>query len=70
MYGLEMSPRRMTHRALHARTPVHGLVLAGQDAATPGIQGAFMGGFIAAASIDRRLWTIYRNALSQRGSVG
>jgi all-trans-retinol 13,14-reductase len=70
MYGLEMSPRRMTHRALRARTPVRGLVLAGQDAATPGIQGAFMGGFIAAASIERRLWTIYRNALSRRGSVG
>lgn len=56
MYGLEMSAERMGHRALRIRTPVPGLLLAGQDAASPGIQGAFMGGFIAAASIEPRLW--------------
>jgi all-trans-retinol 13,14-reductase len=56
MYGLEMSAGRIGHRALRVRTPLPGLLLAGQDAAGPGIQGAFMGGFMAAASIEPRLW--------------
>ncbi len=56
MYGLEMSAGRMSHSALKVRTPVPGLLLAGQDTAGPGIQGAFMGGFLAAASIEPRLW--------------
>jgi len=56
MYGLEMSAERMSHSALNVRTPVPGLLLAGQDAAGPGIQGAFMGGFLAAASIEPLLW--------------
>jgi all-trans-retinol 13,14-reductase len=56
MYGLEMTAGRLGHRALRVRTPVPGLLLAGQDAAGPGIQGAFMGGFMAAASIEPRLW--------------
>ena len=56
MYGLEMSVERMSHRALRVRTPVSGLLLAGQDAAGPGMQGAFMGGFMSAASIEPRLW--------------
>lgn len=56
MYGLEMSAEHMSHRALRVVTPVPGLLLAGQDAVSPGIQGAFMGGFMAAASIEPRLW--------------
>jgi len=56
MYGLAMSAERMSHRAVGVRTPVLGLLLGGQDAAGPGIQGAFMGGFLAAASIEPRLW--------------
>jgi all-trans-retinol 13,14-reductase len=56
MYGLEMSAERMSHSTLKVRTPVPGLLLAGQDAVSPGIQGAFMGGFMAAASIEPRLW--------------
>jgi all-trans-retinol 13,14-reductase len=56
MYGIEMSAERMSHSALKARTPVPGLLLAGQDAGSPGIQGAFMGGFMAAAAIEPRLW--------------
>jgi len=55
-YGLEMSAERMTHPALRVRTPVRGLLLAGQDAAGPGIPGALMGGLMAAASIEPRLW--------------
>ena len=56
MYGLEMSARRMRGEALRVRTPAPGLLLAGQDAGSPGIQGAFMGGFMAAASLEPRLW--------------
>jgi all-trans-retinol 13,14-reductase len=56
MYGIEMSAERMSHKALRVRTPVPGLLLAGQDAAGPGVQGAFMGGFMAAASLEPRLW--------------
>jgi len=56
MYGLEMSAERMSRSALKVRTPVPGLLLAGQDVVSPGIQGAFMGGFMAAASIEPRLW--------------
>ncbi|MFI4940645.1 MAG: phytoene desaturase family protein [Burkholderiales bacterium] len=56
LYGIEMSAERMSHSALKVRTPLPGLLLAGQDAASPGIQGAFMGGFMAAASIEPRLW--------------
>jgi len=56
MYGIEMSAERMSHKALGVRTPVPGLLLAGQDATGPGVQGAFMGGFMAAASLEPRLW--------------
>ena len=56
MYGIEMSAERMGHSVLRTRTPVRGLLLAGQDAVSPGVQGAFMGGFIAAALLEPRLW--------------
>jgi len=56
MYGIEMSAARLRSGALRARTPVPGLYLAGQDAASMGVQGAFMGGFMAAAAIEPRLW--------------
>jgi all-trans-retinol 13,14-reductase len=55
-YGLEMSAERMGTRVLNVRTPVQGLLLAGQDVTGPGIQGAFMGGFMAAAATEPRLW--------------
>ena len=56
MYGIEMSADRMANPALRMKTPVRGLMLAGQDAGSPGVQGAFMGGLLAAASFDPRLW--------------
>ncbi len=56
MYGIEMSAARLESRALGVRTPVRGLLLAGQDAASLGVQGASMGGFMAAASIEPQLW--------------
>ena len=59
-YGIEMSAQRMTSPALHVRTPVPGLLLAGQDVTSPGVQGAFMGGLLAAASRDPALWARLR----------
>ena len=56
MYGIEMSAARLRSNALRARTPIRGLFLAGQDAASMGVQGAFMGGYMAAASLEPRLW--------------
>jgi all-trans-retinol 13,14-reductase len=60
MYGLEMTARRLNSPALHVRTPVPGLLLAGQDVISPGVPGAFMGGMLAAASVDPALWAYLR----------
>ncbi|WP_158515387.1 hypothetical protein [Paraburkholderia phytofirmans] len=45
----------MTTPALRVRTPVHGLLLAGQDLTGPGVAGAFMGGLMSAAVIEPAL---------------
>jgi all-trans-retinol 13,14-reductase len=55
VYGLEPSPRRFLSPALHARTPVDGLYLSGQDVGSAGIAGAMMGGMLAAVAFDSRL---------------
>lgn len=55
-YGLEVTPRRMLSGALRARTPIKGLFLCGQDVVSPGVAGALMGGVLAAASIDPRVF--------------
>ncbi len=60
MAGLQTSPRRFLAQALRPRTPVRGLYLGGQDAATPGVVGAAMGGLMAAASIEPTLWKLLR----------
>ena len=52
MYGIEMSVQRLDSRALNVRTPVPGLLLAGQDVFGPGIQAACMSGLLAAAAIE------------------
>ena len=56
--ALETTPRRFLSASLNARTPVPGLHLAGQDVGSPGIQGAMMGGVLAAASIDPKLFRL------------
>ncbi len=56
MYGVEMTAERLTSPALHVRTPLPGLLLAGQDVTSPGVPGAFMGGLMAAASLEPSLW--------------
>ena len=55
VYGLEPSPRRFLSTHLHARTPVSGLYLAGQDIGSTGLTGAMMGGLMSAAAIEPRL---------------
>jgi all-trans-retinol 13,14-reductase len=56
MYGIEMSVERQGSDALRLRTPVPGLLLAGQDVIGPGVQAAFMGGLMAAATVEPALW--------------
>lgn len=55
MYGLEMTGDRIGSTALNLRTPVPGLLLAGQDVSGPGVPGAFMAGLMAAAAVDSGL---------------
>ena len=55
MYGIEMSAQRLDSHALDVRTPVPGLLLAGQDVFGPGIQAACMSGLLAAAAIEPTL---------------
>ena len=56
MYGLEMTGDRIGSAALNLRTPVRGLLLAGQDVAGPGVPAAFMAGLMAAAAVDSGIW--------------
>jgi all-trans-retinol 13,14-reductase len=56
MYGLEVSVARQGSDAIKLRTPVPGLLLAGQDVVGPGVQAAFMGGLMAAATVEPVLW--------------
>ena len=57
IYGLEASPRRFLSTALRAKTPIVGLYLTGQDVGSEGITGAMMGGVLAAAAIEPRLFS-------------
>lgn len=55
MYGLEMSTRRLASPALAVRSPVPGLLIAGQDITGAGVHGACMSGLAAAAAIEPTL---------------
>jgi phytoene dehydrogenase-like protein len=57
IYGLETSPRRFLSASLHAKTPIPGLFLTGQDVTSPGVTGAMMGGVLAASALEPRLLT-------------
>jgi phytoene dehydrogenase-like protein len=50
IYGAPATPERMRDPRLGVRTPVKGLYLAGADAMSLGIMGAFMGGVLAAGA--------------------
>lgn len=56
MYGIEMTTERMGSDAVRLRTPVPGLVLAGQDVAGPGVGPSLMTGVMAAATVDVGVW--------------
>jgi all-trans-retinol 13,14-reductase len=56
MYGIEMSAQRLASKALDVRTPVPGLLLAGQDVSGPGVQAACMSGILAAAALEPALF--------------
>ena len=55
MYGVEMNTQRVASSALDVRTPVPGLLLAGQDVSGAGIQAACMSGLLAAAAVEPAL---------------
>lgn len=50
IYGIASTPDRFLMRELGARTPIRGLYLAGQDAASLGVVGALYGGVIGASA--------------------
>lgn len=60
MYGLAATPQRFLSAATRPRTPIGGLFLAGQDACSPGVTGAFFGGLMAAANAEPRLYSLLR----------
>jgi all-trans-retinol 13,14-reductase len=55
MYGIAMDADRLGSAALNVRTPVPGLLLAGQDVSGAGVQAAAMSGLMAAAAIEPAL---------------
>ena len=61
MYGLATTPGRLLDPALHVKTPVPGLLLAGQDVASLGIEGAAMSGLMAAATLKPVLWKLMQS---------
>ena len=51
IYGIAATPQRFLTRSLGARTPIRGLYLTGQDAASLGIVGALFGGIVSASAV-------------------
>ena len=56
IYGLEHTPRRFLSNALRTRTPIPGLYLSASDVSTGGVAGGLSGGFLAAATLEPRLF--------------
>ncbi len=67
MYGLAETPERLKIDWLGPDTPIKNLYLAGSDAFSLGIEGAFMGGLMTAAratgmlGLERLIWSVLRN---------
>jgi all-trans-retinol 13,14-reductase len=59
IYGVASTPERFLTRELGARTPIRGLYLTGQDAASLGVVGALYGGVIgASAATGKNLYSV------------
>ncbi|MBL8352790.1 MAG: NAD(P)/FAD-dependent oxidoreductase [Burkholderiaceae bacterium] len=54
-YGIEMDAARLGSPALNVRSPVPGLLLAGQDVSGAGVPAAGMSGLLAAAALEPAL---------------
>ncbi len=54
IYGLAATKDRWLNPHLRPRTPIPGLILTGTDIALCGVVGGFMGGMLAAASVEPR----------------
>jgi len=60
IYGYAATPERYLLRELGARTPIPGLYLTGQDAASLGVVGALFGGVVSASVVlgKNLLWAV------------
>jgi all-trans-retinol 13,14-reductase len=71
IYGIASTPDRFLARELGARTPIRGLYLTGQDAASLGVVGALYGGFIgASAASGKNLFSVVSKPRSARSLTG
>ncbi|MBU2667950.1 2Fe-2S iron-sulfur cluster binding domain-containing protein [Actinoplanes bogorensis] len=70
-YGLPATPARLRSGRAGSRTPVKGLIVAGQDAWGPGVNAALAGGIMAANSVLRpaqmsKMWRTIRGPRPKR----
>jgi len=71
IYGIASTPDRFRMRELGARTPIRGLYLTGQDAASLGVVGAMFGGFIgASAAIGKSFFSLLSEPRAAPGLNG
>ncbi len=71
IYGIASTPERFLTRELGARTPIHGLYLTGQDAASLGVVGALYGGVIgASAAAGRNFFSVVSKPRDTRNMSG
>jgi all-trans-retinol 13,14-reductase len=67
-YGLAATPQRLRSPLAGTRTPLKGLVVAGQDAWGSGVVGALAGGLMAATAVlrPRQVGTMWRTIRARR----
>jgi all-trans-retinol 13,14-reductase len=71
IYGIASTPDRFLTRELGSRTPIRGLYLTGQDAASPGVVGALYGGVIgASAAAGRNFFSVVSKPRDSRNING
>jgi all-trans-retinol 13,14-reductase len=71
IYGIASTPERFLTRELGARTPIRGLFLTGQDAASLGVVGALYGGVIgASAATGKNFFSVVSKPYVARNATG